>query len=406
MNYRFVKVTSFYTDFLAYYYSSNTGIEKQTYAVQYRHLMNQKNAWSDYFQVHLTNLGVEAFEIIHNAVPLQMAWARENGIPFSGQFLTRQLKVIQPEVVLFQDPLSFPGDFYINLRKEVPSIKIIAGHSCSPFTKEHLKIFALFNFMLTCSPGFQAIFNQHNIKSYLFYHGFESSLAQLVTIDNTYPETELLFIGSLVQGSEFHEDRIKLMEALISHGIDLKIYSKISLDSPLTIGMKQIGFGLSQLLKKMGLNDLSLKTPYLKKIAKLNEMPRNINYSNPLIESVNSKPLFGIEMLKAMSKAKIGWNIHAGIAGDYAVNMRMFEVTGTGAMLVTDSKKNLSELFEPGKEVVTYNSPEECIEKIKYYIEHSEEREIIAKAGQDRTLRDHSLKSRVDLLHELILKNL
>jgi spore maturation protein CgeB len=402
MSYRFVKITTFYREFLEYYYLSNPGIQDRPYGEQYRHLMDMKHAWSDFFQVHLKELGVEAFEIIYNAIPLQKAWAKEFNVPYSGKFIIRQLKVLQPEVVLFQDPLSFPGDFYINLRKEVPTIRILAGHSCSPFTREHLKIFSLFNFMLTCSPGFKTIFDRNNITSHLFYHGFESSLSQLVKIDNFYPDIQLLFIGSLVQRSEFHEDRIKLMESILSQGVDLTIYSKILTDSYISIGLKQAGFLVSRLMKKLGMNDMALKVPYLKKTAKLNEMPKMASYSKSLKESINPRPLFGLEMLKALSKAKIGWNIHAGVAGDYAVNMRMFEVTGTGGMLVTDSKSNMRELFEPGKEVITYSSADECIEKIKWYLDHPRERDIIAKAGHERTLQEHSLKSRVSLLNELI----
>ena len=41
---------------------------------------------------------------------------------------------------------------------------------------------------------------------------------------------------------------------------------------------------------------------------------------------------------------------------------RLFEATGVGTLLVTDWKKNLHEMFEPGKEVIVYHSPEECAE--------------------------------------------
>ena len=46
------------------------------------------------------------------------------------------------------------------------------------------------------------------------------------------------------------------------------------------------------------------------------------------------------------------------MAKSYANNMRLYEATGVGALLVTDWKENLGEMFEPGKEVVAYRSPE------------------------------------------------
>ena len=79
-------------------------------------------------------------------------------------------------------------------------------------------------------------------------------------------------------------------------------------------------------------------------------------------------------------------NIHIGVAGDYAGNMRIFEVTGVGSCLLTDNKKNMSDLFEPGKEVVVYDSPEDCIAKVKWLLENENERKKIAGSGQKKTL--------------------
>jgi spore maturation protein CgeB len=82
----------------------------------------------------------------------------------------------------------------------------------------------------------------------------------------------------------------------------------------------------------------------------------------------------------------------------------LFEATGVGTLLVTDWKKNLHEMFEPGKEVVSYRTPEECAEMIQYYLEHNEERVAIARAGQQRTLRDHTYSKRMPELVDIIQK--
>ena len=66
-----------------------------------------------------------------------------------------------------------------------------------------------------------------------------------------------------------------------------------------------------------------------------------------------------------------------------------------GALLITDWKQNLGDLFEPGTEVVAYHSLEECAEQIRYYLAHPAEREAIARAGQARTLRDHTYRQRM-----------
>jgi spore maturation protein CgeB len=101
-------------------------------------------------------------------------------------------------------------------------------------------------------------------------------------------------------------------------------------------------------------------------------------------------------MYNTLFKSKITITGHiTSVAGQYANNMRLYEATGVGALLITDHKKNLSYIFEPGKEVITYRSPEECVEKIKYYLENEKEREKIAKAGQRRTLSEHTYLNRM-----------
>ena len=90
------------------------------------------------------------------------------------------------------------------------------------------------------------------------------------------------------------------------------------------------------------------------------------------------------------------------MAEGYAGNVRLFEATGCGSMLLTDWKTNLHEIFEPGREVVAYHSPEECVELIDYYLNHDAEREAIARAGQQRTIRDHTFYHRMEELSSLV----
>ena len=70
--------------------------------------------------------------------------------------------------------------------------------------------------------------------------------------------------------------------------------------------------------------------------------------------------------------------------------------------MVTDGGENLPELFEPGREAVTYETEDELIEKLRHYIEHDEERQAIAAAGQERTLREHTYEQRIGELAEML----
>ena len=69
-----------------------------------------------------------------------------------------------------------------------------------------------------------------------------------------------------------------------------------------------------------------------------------------------------------------------------------------GALLVTDRKENLGELFVPEREVAVYSTAEEAAEVIHYYLEHPREAEEIALRGQARTLREHTYRQRIEAL--------
>jgi spore maturation protein CgeB len=113
---------------------------------------------------------------------------------------------------------------------------------------------------------------------------------------------------------------------------------------------------------------------------------------------------WGREMYQILSRSKITLNHHGDVL-PYANNIRLYEATAMGAMLITDWKENLPELFEPGKEVIAYRSPEECAELIHYYLGHDAERKAIAHAGQQRTLKEHTYARRMRELTEIVNRN-
>jgi spore maturation protein CgeB len=73
---------------------------------------------------------------------------------------------------------------------------------------------------------------------------------------------------------------------------------------------------------------------------------------------------------------------------------------------VTDHKANLSDLFEIGKEIVSYRDTQDLVEKVVYYSDHEEERAEMALAGQKRTLADHTYFQRMQELEEIIRRRL
>ena len=103
------------------------------------------------------------------------------------------------------------------------------------------------------------------------------------------------------------------------------------------------------------------------------------------------------EMIETFNRSKINLNLSNSCdITAKQIKGRNFEVPGCGGFLLTGDAENLREYYEFGKEVVVYNSTEDMIEKIKYYLKNEAEREDITKAGYERTLRDHTYEKRFD----------
>lgn len=94
-------------------------------------------------------------------------------------------------------------------------------------------------------------------------------------------------------------------------------------------------------------------------------------------------------------------NNSAGI-GAVSPNPRTFEIAACASLQLTDVRGELANYYVPGREIETYASPEELAAKIDYYLEHEEERRMIALNGLYRTMRDHSYARRLDTMLGLL----
>jgi spore maturation protein CgeB len=105
------------------------------------------------------------------------------------------------------------------------------------------------------------------------------------------------------------------------------------------------------------------------------------------------------ELISQMNRASLILNLSSGfIPTTKAIKGRLFEVPAVGTLLITENAPYTEEFYEPGKEIVVFDSIEEGIEKAKYYLSHPEEGAKIAQAGYDRTIKDHSYKNRFSSL--------
>lgn len=86
-----------------------------------------------------------------------------------------------------------------------------------------------------------------------------------------------------------------------------------------------------------------------------------------------------------------------------AVNQRIFDVPACGGFLITDHRRQMDRLFEPGREVVSYASVEEIPELVRYYLAHPDARARIARAARKRILQEHTYDLRLTSLLKTVV---
>ncbi len=95
-------------------------------------------------------------------------------------------------------------------------------------------------------------------------------------------------------------------------------------------------------------------------------------------------------------------SLNCSLNGD--LNLRVFEILGSGGLLLTDrisEDSGLYRIFEEGKDILSYTSLGELREKIIYYLEHEEERLAIRQAGYDKLRANHTPASKRRQLMDL-----
>jgi spore maturation protein CgeB len=385
---KFLIANTDYAAFLSGLYAGHPGLAERSYGEQLRIRYGSRFGVADFYSRNLRALGHEAHDVYVNNLPLQRAWVKEFGSATSSETLREewadrlwqatdrpiirwmrplirtwrrqddeayrtlaaQIEHHRPDVFLNQAMDGIESRWMHTIR---PWARLIVGqHAATPLPDDG--DYSGYDLVISSFPPTVEFFQRRGIPAELHRLGFDPEvLPPHGHYHRTYPVT---FVGSLFS---IHKSRIDWLEQLAALVPELQIWGP-------------------------GVELLDASSP-------LRRRHRGV--------------IWGSDMYEVLLRSQITLNHHGDVA-PFANNCRLFEATGAGAMLLTDWKANLQDVFDVGREVAAYRTAEDCAEMIRHYLTHEEARQSMARAGQARTLRDHTYRIRMKELIDIVHKRM
>jgi hypothetical protein len=113
-----------------------------------------------------------------------------------------------------------------------------------------------------------------------------------------------------------------------------------------------------------------------------------------------------------LRQSKISLNFSFSLPGTHQLKVRVFEIMFSCALLMENENSETLQYFTPMVDYVTFESKEDLLDKVRYYLEHEDERREIAHNGYVKATQEYShhafWKKTMDRLEErnLLIRNL
>ena len=380
-------VWQYYQKYLDHFYNNILTNPKTNFEEHISLFFEDHFGWPSDLAQHMISIGLDVTFVISNAEVSQKQWAKENNfINFSEknwekEILYEQIKRIKPDF-LWLNAINLFGTFVKRVKSFCKKIIIWISHEISDDLD-----FSDISILLTSQADILGSKSSHFGKVIVTNPGFNRKI--LEKLDKPLKKNNFIFIGSFTKS---HKKRVEILAYLVKNGIDVKIFGNILNERKNTNFKKLMG----DIFKRRDI-DKAIKT-----ITNYSEDSKYIDNLKYILK-VCQKPVFGLEYYKVLSEAQIGLNIHSDISGDHADNMRMFETTGVGTCLMTtESPKNIK-VFEPGKEILTFKSKEHLLDILINRVSNKTDIKQISKAGQERTLKHHTIENMYDNIKEIFV---
>ncbi|HET6437338.1 MAG TPA: TylF/MycF/NovP-related O-methyltransferase [Anaeromyxobacter sp.] len=369
----FLQVHTFYPSYLSEFYARAPELAGRPFAEQVGALIADGFSGIHMFAPYMSRLGYDSHLVIANDAHAQRRWLGEHGLPaeLAGQgiqeVVRRQIESLQPDVLYLSDPITFDGRFLAGLRSPPRLVLGWRAANIPAGTDWHG-----FDVILSNLTRLRKVALELGASSAERFHpGYPAWVNE--RLSDVRPEYDVVFSGQWTTAQ--HPVRNRFLERLAA-----------AASGP---GAFSLGLYLS--------GERAAIPP---EVARFDRGGR-----------------FGIAMHRALRSGRIVIDARgvletpaAGggtvdLAGGETANMRIFEVTGSGVFLLAQHHDNLAEYFEPGVEIETFRDEQELLDKIRYYLDHPVEREAIARRGQERCLREHSMDRRAEQLDAIVRRH-
>jgi len=270
------------------------------------------------------------------------------------------VKEEKPDIILHtKDEL--PAEIFQRLRQSTRVIQWYPDPVISSWLPPYVEAADIF---FTMSEGLVDEFKKYNPNVFWLTQAFEPShfiVKQITSDDRKKYSSDVTFIGTL-GSSERYLIRRKYLNKILRGDIHLKWWG-----------------------------------PRLPR--KLSTLPLILG---KLGRSYGGKFVWGEEHAKIARLSKIYLGIDSQPHIRKSMSERMYIAVGCGAFYMCQHVEGIEDVLVPDREIVTFRDEDEMIDKIKFYLENDSLREKIARAGQNRVLREHIYKVRTRQMISII----
>jgi len=304
-----------------------------------------------------------------------------NGWYYKAGFEKNGHKVLPFDPALESSPLDkvfelakdFKPDFILHTKHELPAetfqelkrfTKIIQWYPDLVIPEWLPSFVKSADIFFTMSEGLVEEFKKHNPGVFWLTQAFEPSFFKIHGISPKYLKTfstDVTFVGNLGSKS-YYLQRRRYLKRIANEGFKFKWWG---------LRMPRKFSTIPLILGKLG-------------------------------RSYGGKFVWGEEYAKVAQLSKIFLAFDAEPHIRKSMSARMYTAVGCGAFYMCQHVDGIEEVLEPGKEIVTFQSEQEMIDMIRYYLKNDGLRKKIAEAGKTRVLKEHTYEIRIGQMMKII----